>query len=119
MRTHTIEESPHHDSSSGKHPPSRLSKTSRTQSSEYIRSKNPPEPPELSSTIPKKKSRDKPIEKVFYATHIVRLRIDALISSRNQFPVPTTVTFNLLPIFSYKIFNSIRYANGRKKKQFN
>lgn len=61
-RGQTFDESTH-ESLLNKHSiSSRLSKNARAPSLDYVRLKNPPEPPE--SSLAKKKSKDKTLEKV-------------------------------------------------------
>lgn len=61
-RNQLLDDTPH-DPSLTKHSlSSRLSKSSRAPSSDYIRLKNPPEPPE--PLLSKKKSKEKTVDKV-------------------------------------------------------
>lgn len=54
-----------HDTSLNKHSlSSRLSKSSHAPSSDYVRLKNPPEPPTTESLVSKKKLKDKTVDKV-------------------------------------------------------
>lgn len=78
-RSRTFEE-PIHGPSISKHPMnSRIGKTSRALSTENVRLKNPPEPPE--PTLGKKKTKDRDIDKVCYRS----VNISNLITTKIMF----------------------------------
>lgn len=73
-RGQPIDESSHEPLGSKHSLSSRLSKTTRAPSLDYVRLKNPPEPPEPS--LSKKKAKDKIIDKVSFVHNKFHIQID-------------------------------------------